>query len=88
MSPYKRPKKKSSSPPKKKKPIRKRNHTKKPHDRLKRPRNGYMIYMNEVYEDVKRRHPHLRFGELSTLIGVQWKEMSQVEQMVIYKILI
>ncbi|RIA96155.1 high mobility group box domain-containing protein, partial [Glomus cerebriforme] len=59
----------------------KRNYTKKPLDRLKRPRNGYMIYMNEVYEDVKRKNPHLKFGELSSLIGVKWKEMSKVEQM-------
>jgi hypothetical protein len=61
----------------------KRNYTKKPLDRLKRPRNGYMIYMNEVYDDVKRKHPNLKFGELSSLIGVQWKEMSKAQQMVI-----
>ncbi|CAG8625086.1 22577_t:CDS:2 [Rhizophagus irregularis] len=59
----------------------KRNYTKKPLDRLKRPRNGYMIYMNEVYDDVKRKHPNLKFGELSSLIGVQWKEMSKAQQM-------
>ncbi|PKK68910.1 hypothetical protein RhiirC2_648461, partial [Rhizophagus irregularis] len=58
----------------------KRNYTKKPLDRLKRPRNGYMIYMNEVYDDVKRKHPNLKFGELSSLIGVQWKEMSKAQQ--------
>lgn len=41
-----------------------------------------MIYMNEVYDDVKRKHPNLKFGELSSLIGVQWKEMSKAQQMV------
>ncbi|CAI2164746.1 1456_t:CDS:2 [Funneliformis geosporum] len=59
----------------------KRNYTKKPLDRLKRPRNGYMIYMNEVYDDVKRNHPHLKFGELSTQIGIQWKKLTKAEQM-------
>ncbi|CAG8437518.1 9048_t:CDS:2 [Funneliformis mosseae] len=59
----------------------KRNYTKKPLDRLKRPRNGYMIYMNEVYEDVKRKYPNLKFGELSTQIGIQWKNMTKTEQM-------
>src|SRR4051794_37303495 len=58
----------------------KRSYTKKPLDRLKRPRNGYMIYMNEVYEDVKRKNPQLKFGELSSKIGLQWKEMSKAQQ--------
>ncbi|CAJ0844498.1 14209_t:CDS:2, partial [Entrophospora sp. SA101] len=49
-------------------------------NKLKKPRNGYMIYMNEVYETVKSQHPELKFGELSTFIGRQWKSLSKEKQ--------
>ncbi|CAG8532919.1 14026_t:CDS:2, partial [Acaulospora colombiana] len=53
----------------------------RPQDRLKRPRNGYMIFMNEVYEETKLKNPNLKFGEISAAIGERWKNMSKEEQM-------
>ncbi|CAG8482522.1 3527_t:CDS:2, partial [Dentiscutata heterogama] len=56
-----------------------------PHDRLKRPRNGYMIFMNEVYEETKAKNPRMKFGEISAAIGARWKNMSKREKMPYHK---
>ncbi|KAF0501101.1 Nhp6ap [Gigaspora margarita] len=56
-----------------------------PHERLKRPRNGYMIFMNEVYEETKAKNPRMKFGEISAAIGARWKNMSKREKMPYHK---
>ncbi|CAG8571360.1 1572_t:CDS:2, partial [Cetraspora pellucida] len=61
------------------------NRRMQPHERLKRPRNGYMIFMNEVYEETKAKNPRMKFGEISAAIGARWKNMSKREKMPYHK---
>ncbi|CAG8586928.1 3488_t:CDS:2 [Acaulospora morrowiae] len=70
-----------SAPPKRGRKRARNLNFQRPQDRLKRPRNGYMIFMNEVYEETKLKNPNLKFGEISAAIGERWKNMSKEEQM-------
>mmetsp|Transcript_2046 Transcript_2046/g.3842 ORF Transcript_2046/g.3842 Transcript_2046/m.3842 type:complete len:143 (-) Transcript_2046:814-1242(-) len=46
----------------------------------KRAMPAYLIYSNEVREQVKKENPKASFGELGKLIGEQWKSMSEKQK--------
>ena len=67
-------KSKTDSPAMKK--LNKMNKEKKP----KNARSAYIFYQQEQYKILKQDNPTLKMGELSKLIGAQWKSLSEQEK--------
>lgn len=36
---------------------------------------GYIIYASEIRKDVIKKHPDKDFGEISKLVGIEWKNL-------------
>jgi len=46
----------------------------------KRPPSAYIVYQNEVRADVRAQHPDLKYPEILTLIGDNWKGLGEEGQ--------
>lgn len=46
----------------------------------KRDKNGYTIFSSDKRVELQKQYPNKDFGELSKIIGEQWKELSQTDK--------
>ena len=46
----------------------------------KRPPSAYIVYQNDVRADVRAQHPDMKYNEILTLIGENWKALGESGQ--------
>jgi hypothetical protein len=51
-------------------------------DEKKRRKSGYILYYQEVYPSLRKKHPDKTLGEIAKLVGKQWKAKSDAERAV------
>jgi hypothetical protein len=62
------------------KPKKKKQKREKDPNAPKRPMNGYMLYVASQRPGLKEKSPGLKPTEITTLLGSQWKAMSEAEK--------
>ena len=55
---------------------RKKKDVEKDKNRPKKPMSAFMLYMNAIREDVKRKYPDLKVTEIAKKVGEMWKELT------------
>ena len=46
----------------------------------KRPLSSYVLFCNDMREELKEKHPELTFGEMNKALGKKWKEYENKEK--------
>ena len=46
----------------------------------KKPLSPFLLFSNEVREEIKSQNPSLSFGDLASLIGRRWKSLGEYEK--------
>lgn len=61
---------------------KKRKNKKKEHDpnAPKRPPSAYLVFQNDVREKVRSENPDVKYSEVLTIIGEQWKALGEAGQ--------
>jgi len=62
------------------KSAKKAKKAKKDPNAPKKPMSAFMIYYNEVREDIRQQHPEANFGGLSKIAGQRWREKTDEEK--------
>eukprot|EP00020_Sapocribrum_chincoteaguense_P001302 CAMPEP_0170745208 /NCGR_PEP_ID=MMETSP0437-20130122/8177_1 /TAXON_ID=0 /ORGANISM="Sexangularia sp." /LENGTH=167 /DNA_ID=CAMNT_0011083925 /DNA_START=320 /DNA_END=823 /DNA_ORIENTATION=+ len=52
----------------------------------RRPTSAYLFFVRRSRESVRRAHPDLSFGELSTLLSQQWRRLPDAERAEFYRL--
>ena len=42
--------------------------------------SGYLLFSSEIRKSVTMRNPSANFGEISRLVGMEWKKLCEVER--------
>ncbi|GAQ80667.1 high mobility group box protein [Klebsormidium nitens] len=58
----------------------KRESKKRDPNKPKRPLSGYLLFSNEVRNEVKAANPEATFGQLATIIAAKWKALAPEQQ--------
>jgi hypothetical protein len=43
----------------------------------RRPKNGYLIYLNEVRDKHRKKHPKKSMGDITKLISQEWNKLNE-----------
>lgn len=44
-------------------------------NKLRVPPNGYVLFSNSIFREIKRTNPEYDMGQISAIIGARWKQL-------------
>ena len=46
----------------------------------KKQMSGYILFSAEIRKTITQKNPHANFGEISRLVGIEWKALTEAER--------